>query len=127
MAQAQIRPSCRKTRQALALRSRRGSIVVRRTGKGGVTLAHIEDRWFRTVIGDDEKSERVKTSLYGKGMRYRVRYIDVDRRERSKSFPDRQKRAAEDFLTEVESRKLRGQSYDPEAGRITFATYAQSW
>jgi integrase len=60
-------------------------------------------------------------------MRYRVRYLGADGRERSKSFPDRQKAAAEDFLTEIESRKLRGSFVDPVAGRVTFARYAGDW
>jgi Phage integrase, N-terminal SAM-like domain len=90
-------------------------------------MAHIEDRWFRAETGPDGKPRRVKCSLHGKGMRYRVRFIDADGRERSKSFPDRQKRAAEDFMTEVESRKLRGHGFDPAACRMTFASYAQSW
>src|SRR4051794_32302557 len=90
-------------------------------------MAHIEDRWFRTVLGEDDKSVRVKTALYGKGLRYRVRYQGPDGKERSKSFPDRQKKAAEDYLIDVESRRLRGSFVDPIAGRITFAEYAQRW
>jgi hypothetical protein len=35
-------------------------------------MAHIEDRWFRTVIENGRKKQ-IKTSLHGKGMRYRVR------------------------------------------------------
>ncbi len=45
----------------------------------------------------------MKTAGYGKGNRYRVRYEGPDGRERSESFPDRQKKAAEDFLITVES------------------------
>lgn len=90
-------------------------------------MAHVEDRWFRTVEGPDGKPQRARTDLYGKGLRYRVRYIDPNGRERSKSFPDRQKKAAEDFLVEVESNKLRGTFIDPAAGRLTFGDYATSW
>jgi hypothetical protein len=69
-------------------------------------MGHIEDRWFKTVTAHDDKPVRVKTALYGKGLRYRVRYQGPDGRERAKSFPDRQKKAAEDYLTDVESRRL---------------------
>jgi integrase len=90
-------------------------------------MGYVEDRWFRTVIGPDEKPVRIKTALYGKGLRYRVRYLGPGGKERSKSFPDRQKKAAENYLTDVESKKLRGSFVDPVAGRMTFAEYAQRW
>lgn len=90
-------------------------------------MAHIEDRWYRTIRHPDGRTERVKSALYGKGMRYRVRYIGPDGRERKKSFPDRAKRDAEAFMVSVESDKLRGTYIDPAAGRITFAEYAENW
>src|SRR5262245_24072967 len=90
-------------------------------------MGHIEDRWWKTVRHPDGRTERVKTGLYGKGQRYRVRYAGPDGRERKKSYPDRQKKAAEDFLVEVESNKLRGSYIDPAAGRMTFAEFAETW
>jgi integrase len=85
-------------------------------------MAHIEDRWYRVHDGD-----RVPTPLCGRGLRYRVRYTDPDGRERSKSFPDRDKRAAEAFLVTVEADKLRGSYIDPKAGRISLRRYASEW
>ena len=85
-------------------------------------MAHIEDRWYRMQEGI-----RVPTPLYGRGLRYRVRYTDPDGRERSKSFPDRDKRAAEAFLVTVEADKLRGSYIDPQAGRISLRRYATDW
>jgi integrase len=91
-------------------------------------MAHIEDRWFNTVKGPDGKPVRVKTQLHGVGLRYRVRYIDpTTGRERKKSFPDRAKRAAENFLTSVEADKLRGTYIDPDAGLMLFRDYAETW
>ncbi|GAA1399015.1 tyrosine-type recombinase/integrase [Catellatospora coxensis] len=90
-------------------------------------MAHVEDRWFKIETGPDGKKTRVKTALHGTGMRYRVRYIAPDGRERSKSFPDREKRAADAFLVSIESDKLRGSYIDPVAGRITFREYAEHW
>jgi integrase len=90
-------------------------------------MAHVEDRWFRVVKGEDQKPVRVKTELHGKGLRYRVRYYNADGKERSKSFPDRQKKAADDYLTEVESQRLRGAFVDPAAGRLGFPRYALEW
>ena len=90
-------------------------------------MAHIQDRWFKTVRHPDGITERVRTELHGKGERYRLRYIGPDGREKSESFPDRQKKRAEDRLVEIESDKLRGSYVDPAAGRITFDEYARNW
>jgi integrase len=60
-------------------------------------------------------------------MRYRVRYIAPDKRERSKSFPDREKRKAEAFKSTVEADVLRGSYIDPDAGRITVRKFAEDW
>ncbi|WBB95212.1 site-specific integrase [Solwaraspora sp. WMMA2080] len=90
-------------------------------------MAHIEDRWYKTIKHPGGRTERVKSELFGKGLRYRVRYVGPDGRERKKSFPDRAKRDAEAFLVSTESDKLRGAYVDPAAGRITFREYAEEW
>ncbi|MEU0155516.1 tyrosine-type recombinase/integrase [Micromonospora fulviviridis] len=90
-------------------------------------MGHVEDRWFKVIRHPGGRKERVKSDLFGKGMRYRVRYIGPDGRERSQSFPDRAKRDADAFLVSTETDKLRGSYVDPSAGRITFAEYAESW
>lgn len=62
-------------------------------------MGHIQDRWYRKVVDPDtERLVRVKTSLYGKGMRYKARYFTPDGNEKSKMFPDKCKGDAEDFL-----------------------------
>lgn len=81
-------------------------------------MAHTEDRWLK---------DGQKTSLYGKGMRYRVRYIDPAGVERSKSFPDKQKKAADAFKADVESKINHGEYIDPNAGKVTFKEYADNW
>lgn len=90
-------------------------------------MAHIEDRWYRTIKEPGGGTRRVKSALYGKGLRYRVRYIAPDGRSRNKSFPDRAKREAEAFLVSTEADKLRGTYIDPAAGQITFAEFAETW
>lgn len=98
-------------------------------------MGHVEDRWHRVVkdeegkpvLGPSGKPVLERSDLYGKGMRYRVRYIGPNGREKSESFPDRKKREADAFLIEVESKKLSGTYIDPDAGRITFAAYADRW
>jgi integrase len=90
-------------------------------------MAHVEDRWYKAVEGSDGRRRRVKTELFGKGLRYRVRYIAPDGRERSKSFPDRAKRDADAFLVSIEADKFRGDYIDPGAGRVAFDVYAERW
>lgn len=91
-------------------------------------MGHVQDRWYRTVRDDNTGgTRRERTELYGSGLRYKVRYLDPEGRERSRSFPDRRKKAAEDFLGEVESDVRSGAYLDPEAGRVPFREYATNW
>lgn len=83
-------------------------------------MAHVEDRWFKTVRG-----ERVKTARHGTGLRWRARYLDPDGAERNRSFAT--KLAAERFLTAVEHSKNAGTYRDPDAGRVTLRKYAEQW
>jgi len=88
---------------------------------------HIQDRWFKTEISTNGKPQRIKTDRHGTGKRYRARYIGPDGTEKSKSFPDGQKRLAEQWLTQIEADMSRGQYIDPAAGRVTFRQYAEKW
>jgi hypothetical protein len=80
-------------------------------------MAHVEDRWFRTVKDPDGKPVRERTGRHGKGYRWRARYVDPDGRERNRSFATRV--TAERFLAEVEHSKIAGTCRDPDAGRIS--------
>ncbi|WP_326759324.1 site-specific integrase [Streptomyces phaeochromogenes] len=88
---------------------------------------HIQDRWYKTETGPDDKPVKVKTDRHGSGMRYRARYIGPDGTEKSKSFPEGQKRLAEKWLNNTASDMSRGQYIDPRAARITFKSYAEKW
>ncbi|GLZ54997.1 site-specific integrase [Actinomycetospora sp. NBRC 106378] len=91
-------------------------------------MGHVQDRWFRTVRDEfTGETRRERTDLHGTGLRYKVRYVDPEGRERSKSFPDRRKKAAEDFLGEMESGVRAGTYLDPNAGKMPFREYAESW
>ena len=46
--------------------------------------------------------------------------LDPDGIEKSRMYPDKCKKRAEDFLLEVESSKRQGKYVDPRAGRIEF-------
>ncbi|MGW9599731.1 tyrosine-type recombinase/integrase [Streptomyces albidoflavus] len=88
---------------------------------------HIQDRWYKTEPDAAGKPRRVKTDRHGTGLRYRARYIGPDGTEKSKSFPDRQKRLAEKWLAQVDADMTRGQYVDPRASRTTFRQYAEKW
>ena len=88
---------------------------------------HIQDRWLKTETGPDGKPRRVRTDRYGKGSRYRARYVGPDGTEKSRAFPDKQKRLAEQWLAHIEADMSRGQYIDPAAGRITFGQYGEQW
>ncbi|MGC7097101.1 tyrosine-type recombinase/integrase [Amycolatopsis lurida] len=98
-------------------------------------MGHIQDRWYRQkrdengklVFNAKGKPVLERSDLYGVGLRYKVRYVDPDNEERSKSFPDKQKKRAEDFLIEVESDKREGKYVDPRAGRVGFKAVAERW
>lgn len=61
----------------------------------------------------------------GRASPYRVRYIDPEGVERSRSF--RLKRDAEDFLVSTSHRIRTGEYVNPDAGRVTFRQYAEDW
>ncbi|MBJ6634685.1 tyrosine-type recombinase/integrase [Streptomyces sp. I5] len=88
---------------------------------------HIQDRWYKTETNAEGKAARVKTDRHGSGLRYRARYIGPDGTEKSKSFPDGQKRLAEKWLSAIEADMTRGQYIDPRAGRLTVRQHAERW
>ncbi|MDI3387044.1 site-specific integrase [Streptomyces sp. B-S-A8] len=88
---------------------------------------HIQDRWYKVETGPDGKPTKVKTDRHGTGQRYRARYVGPDGTEKSKSFPDRQKRLAEQWLTNIEADMSRGQYIDPRASQTTFREYTERW
>lgn len=91
-------------------------------------MGHIQDRWYKKSVDPvTGKPTREKTSLYGKGDRYKARYLDPDGTERSKTFADRQKKHAEDFLLGIENDKREGRYLDPRGSRITFREQAENW
>lgn len=99
-------------------------------------MGHIQDRWYRPkrdpktgkpILDTRGRPLREKSPLHGTGDRYKVRYIDPDGKERSRSFPDRQKKKADDFLIEIESDKREGKYVDPRASRKTFRQQAENW
>ncbi|MGX2995201.1 tyrosine-type recombinase/integrase [Streptomyces sp. JNUCC 64] len=88
---------------------------------------HVQDRWYKTEKNTDGEETRTRSDRYGTGLRYRARYVGPDGTEKSKSFPDGQKRLAEKWLSAIETDMARGQYTDPRAARTTFKQYAERW
>ncbi|MFG2817858.1 tyrosine-type recombinase/integrase [Kitasatospora sp. NPDC048365] len=88
---------------------------------------HIQDRWYKAELGPDGRARKAKADRHGTGMRYRARFIGPDGSEKSKSFPDRQKRQADQWLAQIEADMARGQFIDPNAGRITVKQFSEKW
>jgi integrase len=92
-------------------------------------MAHIQDRWYKQSPDPKNPKKKIKvpTDLYGKGMRYKVRYLDPDGNEKSKMFPDGQYRAAKSWKADQEVKVARGTYIDPKAGQVTVKAFAKDW
>ncbi|MEU5412541.1 tyrosine-type recombinase/integrase [Streptomyces clavifer] len=88
---------------------------------------HVQDRWYKTQPGPGGGPVRVKTDRYGIGLRYRARYVGPDGAEKSQSFPDKQKRKAEAWLSKTATDMNSGQYVDPKLAQTTFREYAERW
>jgi len=85
-------------------------------------MASIADRWHVTERATGRK---VRSSRYGRGKRWQVRFRDPAGESRNRSF-DR-KVDADRFLTELQHRLLQGAYVDERAGLLPFAEYAEQW
>ncbi|NYD42215.1 hypothetical protein [Nocardioides panaciterrulae] len=85
-------------------------------------MASIADRWHTTERGS---GRRVRSSLYGSGKRWQVRYRDPDGQSRNRSF-DPEVDAVR-FLADLQHRLNRGSYVDERAGRVSFADFAGEW
>lgn len=70
-------------------------------------MAHIGDRWHKTVRGPDGRQRKERTARYGQGLRWQARYLDPDGDERGKSFGRRAD--AEQFLAMREKLRVRSE------------------
>lgn len=83
---------------------------------------YIEDRWLKK--GPDGK-RNVRTTLYGVGKRYKVAGIPG---VRARSFPDKQKAAAEAWLAKAKTEISQGEFVDPRDGNMLLREYiAKHW
>lgn len=80
---------------------------------------YIEDRWLKK--GPDGK-RTVRTDLYGVGKRYKVAGIPG---VRARSFPDKQKAAAEAWLAKAKTESTQGEFIDPRDGNMLMREYVE--
>ena len=81
--------------------------------------AGVEDLWFRRGAS---KTEENRTARYGRGKRWRARWVDDQGRERTASFAT--ETAAKQHVAAISSNLHRGEYVDPRSGAQTFGTLA---
>jgi len=83
-----------------------------------MTMADVDDRWFRTAGG-----RKVRTARHGTGKRWQARWRDGDGQQRYRAFE--RKLDAERFLAGLQADLLRGSYIDPREGKVTLQSYAE--
>jgi integrase len=88
--------------------------------------AGVEDRWHRTVRDEQGNTQTVPSAAYGKGSRWRARYVDDQGREHAKAFA--RKTDAQRWLdNEITAKFATGTYISPEAGKVTVEEVYESW
>lgn len=87
--------------------------------------AGVEDRWHRTIRDDHGKTKAVQSANYGKGSRWRARYVDDSGREHAKGFG--RKVDAQNWLNQQVSDQVTGTWTDPALSGVTFGVMAERW
>lgn len=84
----------------------------------------VDDLWYLRKR-DSATGERLPSKRHGRGMRWRVRYLDDAGEKRERLFE--KKSSAERFDVSVRSDVDRGLYIDPAAGRETVEQFAERW
>lgn len=90
----------------------------------------VDDLWHlsRAPVGArpcGEHGKLVPSGRHGRGMRWRVRYVDPDGNPQTQAFD--KKAEADQFNTKVQAEVQRGEYIDPDAGKIKLREYAELW
>ncbi|MCX5336960.1 site-specific integrase [Streptomyces sp. NBC_00140] len=80
---------------------------------------YVEDRWYKK---DDKGNRTIKTDRHGQGKRYKVAGIPG---VRARSFPDKQKKAADAWLAKAIADSNKGEFIDPRDGNILLRDYVE--
>lgn len=87
--------------------------------------AGVEDLWTKEVRDDDGTTRRVPSKLYGKGKRWRARYVDDAGQEHSKRFA--RKTDAQTWLDAQVSALVQGLHVSPRDAQRTVAQWCDVW
>lgn len=87
--------------------------------------AGVEDRWHRIVRNERGNPHTAQSAAYGKGSRWRARYVDDAGREHAKGFA--RKADAQNWLNKQVSDQLTGIWTDPHLSGVTFGVIAERW
>lgn len=87
--------------------------------------AGVEDRWNRTIRDEYGNTHTLPSANFGKGSRWRARYVDENGREHAKAFTT--KRSAQDWLNGQVSDQVTGTWTDPKLSGVTFGEMAERW
>jgi integrase len=87
--------------------------------------AGVEDRWTKTVKESGGSTRTEPSANYGKGSRWRARYVDGQGREHSKGFT--RKTDATNWLNKQVSDQVTGTWTDPALSGVTFGVMAERW
>jgi integrase len=87
--------------------------------------AAVEDLWFKTVRDDDGNSKTVHSARYGKGSRWRARYVDDDGNEHSKQFAIKAK--AQAWLDSQTAAIVQGKHVASRDAKITVEQWCEQW
>lgn len=95
-------------------------MVAKRNRRAGV-----EDRWTKTVRDPDGTTRTDQSANFGKGSRWRARYVDDDGQEHEKNFG--RKADAQAWLNQQVSDQVAGTWVHPMKSAITFGAMADRW
>ncbi|MDM4138776.1 MULTISPECIES: site-specific integrase [Mycobacterium] len=87
--------------------------------------AGVEDRWTKTIRDVDGTIRTEQSAGYGKGSRWRARYVDDRGKEHAKGFS--RKADAQQWLNKQVSNLVTGTWTDPALSGVTFGVMAQRW
>ncbi|MGW2664664.1 tyrosine-type recombinase/integrase [Nocardia tengchongensis] len=93
--------------------------------------AGVEDLWHKSVVEVDPATGRktrkkVQSERFGRGKRWRARYVDPNGNERGPSFDT--KKAAQKFLdSDVTTKVVTGTWVDPDRSGVQFSIVAEKW
>ncbi len=87
--------------------------------------AGVEDRWTKTVHADDGKTRKVPSAAYGKGSRWRARYVDERGREHARAFV--RKADAARWLDNQTAAIVSGTHVAPRDAQMSVEQWCATW